>query len=145
MTPEAFTKFLHDEIPLTAAMQVRVLRSAAGEVEISAPLAPNKNLHGTAFGGSLVTLGLVSGWAVLDRALHDAKLQAHLVVQKNKCLFHAPVTQELYAIARIPAEEWTRFVDALNRKGRARIDVTTEIHAGDTLAVTHIGTYAAKQ
>lgn len=144
MSPEAFTEFLHQEIPLTAAMQARVLRSAAGEVEISAPLAPNKNLHGTAFAGSLATLGLISGWVVLDRALHEASLKAHLVAQKNECVFHAPATQELRAVARIPAEEWSRFMATLNSKGRARINVVTEIHAGETLAVTHTGTYAAK-
>lgn len=145
MSPEAFTEFLHREIPLTAAMQARVLRSAAGEVEISAPLAPNKNLHGTAFAGSLATLGLISGWVVLDRALHDADVKAHLVAQKNECVFHAPATQELRAIARIPEDEWTKFLDALHSKGRARISVITEIRAGATLAVTHTGTYAAKK
>ena len=145
MTPEAFTEYLHREIPLTAAMSARVERSEPGEVEISAPLAPNKNLHGTAFAGSLATLGLISGWVALDRALHDADVKAHLVAQKNECIFHAPATQELRAVARIPAEEWMHFLNALHSKGRARISVVTEIRAGATLAVTHTGTYAAKK
>lgn len=144
MSPEAFTEFLHGEIPLTAAMQVRVLRMAAGEVEISAPLLPNRNVHGTAFAGSLATLGLISGWVVLDRALLDAGFEAHLVAQKNKCDFHAPATQELRAVARVPAEEWARFIAALSSKRLARINVVTEIHAGSTMVVTHTGTYAAK-
>lgn len=145
MSPEVFTEYLHREIPLTAAMNARVVRSERGEVEISAPLAPNRNLHGTAFAGSLATLGLISGWVVLDRALHDADLKAHLVAQKNECIFHAPATQELRAVARIPADEWEKFLNALRSKGRARISVITEIRAGETLAVTHTGTYAAKQ
>lgn len=145
MSPEAFTEYLHREIPLTAAMQARVQRSVPGEVEITAPLAPNKNVHGTAFAGSLSTLGLISGWVVLDRALYHAELKAHLVAQKNECVFHAPATGELRATARIPAAEWTKFLDALRGKGRARINVITEIRAGETLAVTHTGTYAAKQ
>ena len=106
MTPEAFTEYLHREIPLTAAMSARVVRSEPGEVEICAPLAPNKNLHGTAFAGSLATLGLISGWVVLDRALHGAQVKAHLVAQKNECIFHAPATQELRLscadLARVP-------------------------------------------
>lgn len=145
MTPEAFTEYLHREIPLTAAMSVRVIRSEQGEVEISAPLAPNKNLHGTAFAGSLATLGLISGWVVLDRALHGADVKAHLVAQKNECIFHAPAAQELRAVARIPTEEWNNFLNALHSKGRARISVITEIRAGTTLVVTHTGTYAAKK
>lgn len=144
MTPETLTEFLHREVPLTAAMDIRVLRSEAGEVEIAAPLAPNRNLHGTAFAGSLATLGLISGWTVLNRALADAELKAHLVAQKNECVFHAPATQELRAIARLPAQEWLRFTATLQHKGRARLDVITEIRAGGILAVTHTGTYAAK-
>jgi thioesterase domain-containing protein len=144
MTPDAFTEYLHREIPLTAAMGVRLLRSAPGEVEIAAPLAPNLNFHGTAFAGSLATLGLISGWVALDRALHGTELKAHLVAQKSECIFHAPATQELRAIARLPAEEWAQFIAALRHKRRARIGVVTEIRAGDTLAVTHTGTYAAK-
>jgi thioesterase domain-containing protein len=145
MTPQSLTEFLHREVPLTAAMGAHVLRCAPGEVEIAAPLAPNLNLHGTAFGGSLATLGLLCGWTVLHRALSEADLQAHLVAQKSECRFLAPATQELRGTARLPAGEWLRFVAVLRQKGRARISVVTEIHAGETLAVTHTGTYAAKR
>ena len=145
MNPDAFTEFLHREIPLTAAMQARVVHSAFGEVEISAPLQPNRNLHGTAFAGSLATLGLISGWVVLDRSLHQADLKVHLVAQKNECVFHAPATAQLRAIARLPDAQWRLFVGALEKKGRARIEVVTQIHSGGTLAVTHTGTYAARK
>lgn len=144
MTPDDLTDFLHREIPLTAAMGARVLRSGDGEIEISAPLALNFNLHGTAFGGSLAALGLICGWVVLYRALGDAGLKAQLVAQKSECNFIAPATQELRGAAQLPADEWARFVATLRQKGRARLSVITEIHAGETLAVTHIGTYAAK-
>lgn len=144
MTPDAYTDYLHREIPLTAAMGVRVLRRLPGEVEIAAPLAPNLNVHGTAFAGSLATLGLICGWIALDTALRDAGLKAHLVAQKSECAFLAPATQELRASARLPADEWTHFATTLRHKGRARIGVVTEIRAGDTQAVTHTGTYAAR-
>jgi thioesterase domain-containing protein len=145
MTPQAMTDFLHREVPLTAAMGVHVLRCMPDEVELAAPLAPNLNLHGTAFAGSLATLGLISGWTVLNRALSEAQLQAHLVAQKSECTFLAPATQELRGIARLPAGEWARFVTALQHKGRARISVVTEIHSGETLVVSHTGIYAAKR
>lgn len=144
MTPQQLTDYLHREVPLTAAMQIRVLQCAPDVVEIAAPLTPNLNLHGTAFAGSLATLSLISGWTVLHAALRDAKLKTHLVAQKSECTFHAPGTQELRAIARLPAKEWTHFVSALQKKGRARINIVTEVRTGGTLAVTHIGTYAAK-
>ena len=145
MTPDALTQFLHREIPLTAAMRLSVIRSEAGEIEIAAPLAPNVNLHGTAFAGSLATLGLVSGWLLLHRALEQAALPAQLVAQKNQCQFLAPAREELRGLARLPDADWLRFADALRHKGRARVEVLTEIRAGATLAVTHTGTYVAKR
>lgn len=144
MTPETLTAYLHKEVPLTAAMQIRVVSCAPNSVEIAAPLDANINLHGTAFAGSLATLGLISGWTLLNAALRDAKIKAHLVAQKSECTFHAPGTQELRANASLPPALWSEFLSALNKKGRARITVVTEVRTGDTLAVTHTGTYAAK-
>lgn len=144
MTPEELTAYLHREVPLTAAMQIRVLQCAPDFVEIEAPLTPNLNLHGTAFAGSLTTLGLISGWTLLNAALRDAQLKAHLVAQKSECTFHAPGTQSLHASARLPEEAWAHFLSALEKKGRARINIVTEVRSGDTLAVTHTGTYAAR-
>jgi thioesterase domain-containing protein len=144
MTPDALTAYLHKEVPLTAAMQIRVLACTPHSVEIGAPLQPNINLHGTAFAGSLATLGLISGWTLLNAALRDAGIEAHLVAQKSECTFHAPGTDALRAIAKLPPQEWTQFLSALQGKGRARLTVVTEVRTADTLAVTHTGTYAAK-
>ena len=62
MTPAALETYLHDHIPLSRAMAVRVVTSAPGHVELAAPLEPNINVHGTAFGGSVSTLGVLAAW-----------------------------------------------------------------------------------
>lgn len=144
MTPEQITDYLRTEMPLTAAMQIRVAQQTPTFVEITAPLAPNLNLHGTAFAGSLATLSLISGWTLLYGALRDAGIEAELFAQKSTCTYVAPATTDLRSTAHLNVEAWTGFVAQLRSKGRARMEAETQIHAGDTLAVTHVGTYAAK-
>jgi hypothetical protein len=41
MTPAELQKYLHDHIPLSAAMQVSVVEVASDSVIVSAPLSPN--------------------------------------------------------------------------------------------------------
>jgi len=64
-------RFLHEQIPLTRAMGVRV-RSWDGEkLWLSAPLEPNHNHLGTAFGGSLSALATLAGYSLLWLLLGD--------------------------------------------------------------------------
>ena len=142
MSPEAYTEYLHRHIPLTAAMQLRVLRSGAGSIELAAPLAPNRNHRGTAFGGSLVTLGIASGWALLQRSLSEAGIEARIVVQKSECEYLLPVEQEFVSSSSLP-EEWPQFLDTLRKRGRARITVHSTLRSAGQDVVRHSGTFVA--
>lgn len=145
MTPRELTDYLHAQVPLTAAMQVQVVRSDADEVQLGAPLTANRNLHGTAFGGSLATLGMICGWALLHLAMREEKLVAQLVIQRSECDYERPVDGDFTAASRLPREAWPDFVAVLKRRGRARITVRTEIRAagGEAPAVVHRGRYVA--
>ncbi len=143
MSPAELTAYLHQHIPLTAALGARVTRSDKHEIEIHAPFAPNVNHRGTAFGGSLATLGILSGWAVLHQALTREKISARLVIQKSECGFIEPVNADFVAVSRIGTKEWTKFVATLKRYNRARITVTSSISAKGREAVTHEGAYVA--
>jgi thioesterase domain-containing protein len=128
---------------LTAALGAEVLSCEAGRVRVAAPLAPNLNHRNTAFGGSLATLGIVSGWALLHFALRRENIDARLVIQKNECEFIEPVAQEFVAESCLPEAEWQRFVNTLTRRRRARIVVQSDIRAAGLLAVKSSGTYVA--
>ena len=141
MTPDALTDYLHSHIPLTRAIGARVRSCAQGRVSISAPLAPNLNHRNTAFGGSLATLGILSGWTVLHCALREHGIEARVVVQKHDCDFLEPVADEFTAESALSPEQWQRFVATLKRYQRARISVTSEIRAGGTLVVKSTGTF----
>lgn len=143
MLPAELTAYLHQHIPLTAALGARVTRSDKHEIEIHAPFAPNINHRGTAFGGSLATMGILSGWAVLHQALSAEKISARLVIQKSECDFAEPVNAAFSAVSRIGEKEWAKFLATLKRYNKARITVASQIHAEGAEAVIHKGTYVA--
>lgn len=143
MTPEKYTEYLHRHIPLTAALGAIVTRLEPGLVEITAPLEPNRNHRGTAFGGSLSALAILGGWVVLQQALQEAHVDARLVIQKSECDYLEPVDGDFVCESRVPTAEWPRFVDMLQRRGRARITVSNRIRIGGREAVRASGTYVA--
>jgi thioesterase domain-containing protein len=144
MSADSLTEFLHSRIPLTAEMQLRVQPGPPDAIEVRAPLAPNINVHGTAFGGSLVTLAIVAGWTLVNRALQRAAVECALFVQKSECEYLAPARGELVASGRLPEADWHAFLVDLRRQGRARIAIEVAVSSGGTVVARHLGSFVAK-
>lgn len=64
MDTKSLEKYLHEHIPLSKAMQVSVIEAGQNKVILSAPLAPNINHVGTAFGGSESTVAILAAWSL---------------------------------------------------------------------------------
>lgn len=143
MTADELTEFLQRSIPLTRALALRVTELDAGFVRLRAPLEPNLNHHGTAFGGSLAVLGILAGWAALHHGLHAAAIDASLVVRHSALDYLQPVTGELIAECRLPEAQWSGFVATLRSGRRARIEVASMLRCGDAEAMRAQGTYVA--
>jgi len=143
MTPAELTDWLHHNIRLSTAMEVRVSACDAQHLELVAPLAPNANHHGSGFGGSLATLGILGGWSLVYHALRLEGLEPQLVIQNSQCEYLAPATGELSASSVMPADEWPRFLTLLRRRGRGRIEVATTISGGGIVAAQHRGSFVA--
>lgn len=134
--------FLHEQIPLTRAMQLRVASYDAEGFVLSAPLAPNHNHLGTAFGGSLAALALLAGYGLLWLELADR--QAHLVVRESRMQFRRPVRGEFRALCRAPsAESLGQFKKDFAAQGKARIELEVLIEEGGEVAVRCQGSYVA--
>ena len=113
-------------------------------VVLRAPLAPNANYKGTAFGGSLYSVAVLTGWAWVTRYLAARGLSADAVIQESSVRFLVPVHGELRASATAPAEEQIdKFRKMLQRAGRGRIPVRVEINYDQTLATLFEGVFAA--
>ena len=69
MDPNDPATALHEHlrlIPQVLAMQVQLAGERDGRLCLRAPLGPNVNDKGTAFGGSLVSLMTLAGWCLVS-------------------------------------------------------------------------------
>jgi len=122
MTPEALEHYLHEHIPLCAAMQVHVVSADTNSVVVSAPLAPNINHRSTLFGGSASAIAIVSAWSLLHVRLIAAGHESRIVIQRNTMDYLEPVHGDFFARSHMaPDADWDGFLRMLSRRGRARI------------------------
>jgi thioesterase domain-containing protein len=128
------------------ARHIGIVVESAGDdgIVICAPLAPNANYKGSAFGGSLFSVAVLTGWAWVTRHLASAGVAADTVIQESRIRYLVPVEGTLRATVRQPsAEQIAKFRKMLQRAGRGRISVTVEIHHDQTLATEFEGVFAA--
>ena len=144
MNPHDLEKYLHDHIPLSAAMQVAVVDVSAEHVILGAPLAPNINHRDTVFGGSAASLAILAAWAVLHTRLAAAGVQGTLVIQRSTMNYTKAIAGNFLAKAPAPAPNaWQVFLRTLQRKGRGRITLTSELLYGTEIAGQFSGEFVA--
>ncbi|MCU0754299.1 MAG: thioesterase domain-containing protein [Xanthomonadales bacterium] len=128
--------FFHASIPLTAAQGLTVAALTPSTVELRAPLAPNVNDKGCAFGGGLGSLLTLAAWSLPATALARAGLSAEVYIQDATQKYLAPVWGELMATAELSEATLGEFLDAFRSKGKARLTVRSCIHYDGAPAAT---------
>jgi thioesterase domain-containing protein len=141
---EYLQELIDREIVLARPMGVIVEAADDAGIVLRAPLPPNANHKGTAFGGSLYSLAVLTGWAWLTRFVACADINADAVIQESSMQFLVPVKGDLRAVIAAPTEaEVDKFRKLLLRAGRARIRLRVEMHQGEKLATVFEGLFAA--
>jgi thioesterase domain-containing protein len=138
------TAYLHEHIPITAHLGACVESYDGTSVCIGAPLQANLNHRYTAFGGSISALGILSGWTLLHLRLKEEGIKSRLVIQKSSVDFLNPIAEDFRATGVMPlAKEWEKFVRTLQKFGRARITVRSQIESSSGTGGMHEGVYVA--
>lgn len=132
---------LHDGFPLLVAMQLQVVGDA-GHWQLQAPFSPNRNDHGTAFGGSLATLAIITGWMAASLL---ADPDCEVVIQSAHHDYTAPLTGDLVATALpVPTQAASQFARAVARQRPARLEVRVRVQGVDGAVVGEfVGRYVA--
>ena len=123
MDLEQLNKTLQHEIPLTEALAVTLSDYRNNSLTVNAPLAPNINHKQTAFGGSLYSVAVLAGWALVNLRLseHDTLLQqrAQVVIYHSEMQYMKAVHGDFSAkVTQSAALQNPRFIQRLLRFGK---------------------------
>ena len=135
-------RFLHEQIPLTGAMEARVESFGDHGLVLTAPLGPNHNHLGTAFGGSLAAIATLAGYAMLWLELGDR--ESHIVIKSSSLKYLHPVRSEIRAVCqRIDPEILTAFRAKFTRTGKAGLSLKVSIVENERVCVEFEGLFVA--
>ncbi|HEX5419721.1 MAG TPA: YiiD C-terminal domain-containing protein [Gammaproteobacteria bacterium] len=137
-------KYLHDRIPLSRAMQVRVVSVEESGVVLGAPLVPNINHRDTVFGGSASALAILAAWSLVYVRMRAEDIGAHLVIQRNSMEYSRPILGDFEARAFLERpEQWQEFTRMLAGKGKARIAVAATLECAAQVVGAFTGDFVA--
>jgi thioesterase domain-containing protein len=144
MTAQELGVYLHRHIPLSAAMQVVVERADMECVVLSAPLAPNLNHRETVFGGSAVSVAILSAWALAYLRVVSLDASVRFVIQRHEMQYDRPITGRFTASASVAATaDWDRFLQTLARRNRARVALHSLLHQDESVVGRFVGEFVA--
>ncbi|MCT7567932.1 thioesterase domain-containing protein [Aliarcobacter butzleri] len=137
---------LHNEIPLTKFMDLKITKYDEKELITIAPLNKNINDKGTAFGGSLATLTIISGWSICWLISKELEINSeNIVVIKNEHSYRKPVTKDLICHTKRPTkDEIENLKNKLLLKKSASIKISSQIIEDGEVCVDFTGYYVIK-
>lgn len=139
---ELLQEVLHTEIPLTKHIGLSVVEYTDLSLTLSAPLENNINHKCTAFGGSLYSVSVLSGWGLIYLLLKQHNLSGHIVIQESHIKFINPVNSAITSKCTFQStQQCDKFINMYNRKGVARIKLTSKISSDNENAVIFNGSY----
>lgn len=135
--------FLHEQIPLTRAMGLRVVSHDENGFTVEAPVALNSNHLRTAFGGSINAVATLAAYGLLWVELDDPAV--HVVVAESSIRFLRPVRMTIHATCQRPSpDEWKAFKEEFARAGKARIKLRVKVVEAGEIAAEFDGSFVAR-
>ena len=133
-------------MPPVAALGLRIVEASGDRLRLHAPLAPNINDKGCAFGGSLGSLMTLAGWGLIVLRLAEAGLDADVFVADSDIRYRAPLYADIETTAELAeGESWEDFLSTLRSRGRARLSVRAVVWLPEGgVATESRSRYAAK-
>ena len=133
----------YQQIPLSKAMDMRIVDFADNTLTCCASLAPNVNVHGTAFAGSLYAVQALTGWGMMHLQLQLHELDASIVIANGQIDYAKPVAEEIVVSCSFAGQEAA--MDTLQTSGKGRFQLTSKVHLSDgSSAGSFSGLYAVR-
>ncbi|MEO0335744.1 MAG: YiiD C-terminal domain-containing protein [Pseudomonadota bacterium] len=123
-----FQTYLENNIAMTGLMKFRLVSLSRNEARAQSPLSINGNHRGSAFGGSLYNTLVLTSYSWLYGGLLKGDPDLALLIQKGEIEYLEEVLEDITSVCSSPGSQQVEsFEKVLQSKGRARIDLTSEI------------------
>lgn len=142
MNNQKLQKLLHETIPLAKAMAIEVTEASATRIKIKAPFEHNKNIHNTAFAGSIYTTATLSGWSLLTNFLDENTLKGSVVLASANIQYRKPIYGDIIATCTLNEEQQKKITKNLKRSKTIKLPLSLTISDNQKEVVTFIGTFA---
>jgi thioesterase domain-containing protein len=120
------------EIPLARAMGLSIAAYNGASVRLAAPLAPNVNDKGCAFGGSLVSLMTVAGWALVRLAADARGIACDIYVADSEVRYLEPVWKDFEVVAALADDsDFTSLFEGIATRGKGCSRIRCHVPLGD--------------
>ena len=137
------SEFIEQYLPTARHMQLSVTDYQQGCLQLHAPLAPSINDKQTAFGGSIYVVAVMACWGSVYLHCVEQGLDPDIVVAKAEIEYLLPVPEDIVARS-LPAPEadWQVFFQRFEERGRAKIELCSEVLVNGQVAARFKGLYA---
>lgn len=135
-----------DVIPLARAMQLQVIKIDQNSgLHLYAPLEPNSNDTGNAFGGAIGCILMLAGWGWVQLANASVGFSKQVVIQHTDGHCELPCGDDLNVICPAPYEsDWQRYCHIYQKRGRARLRLQPLLLKADgSVASSMVAEYVA--
>ncbi len=123
-----YKKELLESIPVVSGMNVDIMDVDENSIWLKAPLKTNFNYEGTAFGGSLNTLGILSCYLLAHHLMRKEGVEfKSLVIQDSSIKYIRPVRSDFTAKSFVANGQDLAFLKMLRKKGLGRISLSSKI------------------
>ena len=134
----------HEEIPISKAMGIQVIDFANDQLVVRAGLAPNINVHGTAFAGSLYAIAALCGWGMTWLQLKTRRIGGSIVIADGRIHYERPVKEPIVATCVFSTTDQAEALARLAADGKTRFILDCVIRANGANAARFTGDYAVR-
>lgn len=132
------------DIPQATAIGIEVASYDGVTLATRAPLPPNRNVHGTAFAGSLYSVAVLTGWGTLWLALRERGVSGVIVVAESRIGYRRAVAGEIVCHCTLEPEALEAALEELRAEERVKLPLKCTIDNDGKPAVVFEGAYSVK-
>jgi thioesterase domain-containing protein len=145
MKPKQLERIIHQKIPLTRAMGLRVRTIGDTALSLSFPLKENINHLGTGFGGSIMAAQAVCCWGWYLEQMEKSGLSGNLVVKTSHNRFLRPVTDKFEVKTKgLSSSVWKKFISELKKNKSADFKLEADVFCKAKLCSRFTGHFVVK-